>query len=100
MSEQAREQTNLQETVTKVERLMDLALDKAATDEESRTAALTAVQILREAKLVLVSPADLERAKKAIDGATAIARSAKKKAQEKMILGVALGFFGSQYVGR
>jgi DNA invertase Pin-like site-specific DNA recombinase len=52
---------------------------------------------LREAKLALVSPDDLDRAKKAIDGATAIARKAEKKAQEKLVMGAALGYLGAQY---
>ena len=98
MSEQ--NATTIQETMNRVERLMDLALDKAVTEEESRTAALTAVKTLREAKLVLVSQDDLDRAKKAIDGATAMARSARKKAQEKLFLGAALGYFGAQHFGR
>jgi len=97
MSEQ---KTDIQETLSKIERLFDLALDPAATDEESRTAAITGVKILREAKLQLVSPEDLERARKAIDGATSIARRAEKKAQEKMVLGAALGYIGAQYFGR
>jgi hypothetical protein len=90
---------NLQETVTKIERLMDLALDKAATPEEARTAAVTAISLLRENKLALVTPADLDRAKKAIDGATAIAARAKKQAQEKLMLGAFLGFMGAKYAG-
>jgi hypothetical protein len=91
--------TNMQETVSKIERLIDLALDKSTTQEESRTAAITAVQILREAKLTFVSAEDLDRAKKAIDGATAIARNAQKKAQEKLVLGAVLGFVGARYAG-
>jgi len=95
MTEQA---TNIQETVTKIERLMDLATNPAATTEESRTAALTAITLLREAKLTLVSPDDLAAAKKAIDGATLIAKTAKKKAQEKLVLGAVFGYFGAQYL--
>lgn len=77
--------------------LVNLARDKDPEEatEESRTAAVKALHLMKEHDLVIVSKAELERVQQRIDG---LARAAQEAGQQKMVLGLAMGFFGAKFM--
>lgn len=87
--------TQLQATCNKVSSLVDLASDQSET-EEGRTAAITAVTLMKEADLVVVPRSELERIKVVVKGAADLATKAKAEKRNNLIMGAALGVFASK----
>lgn len=83
-------------TVERVQDLVRLASDKATSEQEARTAALTAVRLMQEEGLTVVSAVDLEDVRKRIDGARIKLRKAEEKANQKMMLGAIGGLFAAR----
>jgi Protein of unknown function (DUF2786) len=79
--------------VKKVQDLIELATSD--NEDEARTAALTAIRLMREHQLVCVDRAMLEaieQAKKVVEGANALMVQAKGEATQKMMIGAGIGF--------
>lgn len=60
--------------------------------EERRTAAMQATRLMKEHELVLVPKAEIDRVKKMIGDANALAKKYEGEAQQKMLLGALGGF--------
>lgn len=76
----------------KVASLVRLA-NGAPDTEEARTAAVQAMQLMKEHELVLVPKSELERVQKVVEGANALARQVKEEGTQKMVLGAMAGLF-------
>lgn len=78
----------------KVGKLLKLAQD--SDSEESRSAAMQAVTLMREHELVLVPKSEIDRVGKLIEGANALASRQKGEEMQKLALGAAVGFLLSK----
>jgi len=81
-----------QSVVDKAQALLKLAADDPDS-EESRTAAVKVVMMMKENGLVLVPRSVVEDSLKRIGEATAIAQKAEQEKMQNMLLGAAAGFF-------
>jgi hypothetical protein len=81
--------------VEKVQKLVTLAQDDEDS-EESRNAAMQVVRMLSENDLVIVPRADAERAERILAGARDLAKRVNEEGQKKLMLGLAVGFFGAK----
>jgi hypothetical protein len=87
--------TDSKAIVEKVQNLGKLALsvdEKGEATEEARTAAVTVMRIIKENELVVVPRAEIQRM---VQGAAELEAS-KAAAQKNLLMGVALGYFGSK----
>jgi hypothetical protein len=85
-------------TLETVQKLVKLASDDGATDEERRTAALKAANLMHEHELVVVSSRDLLEAKRIAGEARALASKAKNESQQKLVMGALLGLVGAKFI--
>lgn len=86
------------DVLEKIEKLVALAQtdDKGKPTEEARTAAVTAIKLLKDNDLVIVPREKLEAAEKAVEGAKAMRLEAKKAKRDGMLVGAALGLFAGK----
>jgi hypothetical protein len=84
-------------TVDRVQDLVRLAADEATSDNEARTAALTAVRLMQEEGLTVVSAADLEDVRHRIGQARLKLKKAEDKANQKMMLGALGGIVAARF---
>jgi hypothetical protein len=87
---------NGKEIVEKIQKLAALALSTPEGEEpgdEERNAAVKVVQLIHENQLAIIPREDAERAIKAIGEANIIKAEAEKAANNKMLMGLALGYF-------
>lgn len=95
MSEQANE------VLQKVEKLVRLGLD-APDSEESRNAAIQALQLIKEHKLAIVPVAALENSTKAVEGMRGelarVRQEASRESTQKMFIGAGLGLLASKFL--
>lgn len=84
----------------RLKKLQALALD--SDNEESRTAAVQAMRLIRDNKLVVVPETELAAATKAVQGArqdlVRVARAAKAQQNKQMIMGAGLGLLVSKFI--
>jgi hypothetical protein len=80
------------ETVETVQKLIELALDDA-NEEESRTAAVKAVQMMKKHDLHIISGEDMRKAETLIGEARDLAKASKDDNRKNMLIGAALGYF-------
>jgi muramoyltetrapeptide carboxypeptidase LdcA involved in peptidoglycan recycling len=85
-------------SVEKVQDLMRLASDSATAKEEARTAAMTAVRIMQEEGLTVVSAADLEEVRKRIHGAKLALKKARDGENQKLMMGAIGGLLASRFL--
>ena len=78
--------------VEKARALLKLAADDPDS-EESRTAAVKVVQLMKAHDLVLVPKNLVEDSLKKIGEATALAQKAEQEKMQNMLIGAAAGFF-------
>ena len=78
--------------VDKARALLKLAADKPDS-EESRTAAVKVVMLMKEHNLVLVPKDLVEDSLKRVGEATALAQKAEQEKMQNMLIGAAAGFF-------
>ena len=78
--------------VEKAQALLKLAADDPDS-EESRTAAVKVIMLMKEHSLVLMPRSELEAMGKVIAGASELATKAEKEKLQNIMLGGALGFF-------
>lgn len=83
---------SITEVVTRVQQLTALAVDDTTTEPERRNAALQAITLINANDLVVVSRAELDAAKHAVEGANALVTRSKKKETQNLILGGLLGW--------
>lgn len=85
----------VKKTVELANQLVAQANDASCTEEERRTFATRAVQLIAAEKLT-VMPADVvEQVKKTVEGAIAKVR---QDSQKKMVLGAIGGFLAARYI--
>lgn len=84
-------------TVDRVQDLVRLASDKATSEQEARTAALTAVRLMQEEGLTVVSSADLDDVQKRVKSLKAKLQKAEQNANQKMVLGALGGLVGARF---
>lgn len=80
-------QAEVLETVGKL-----IALSHSDNGEEARTAAMKATRLMKEHKLVLVPQSEIDRIKKVIGDAQALATKQEGEATQKMMIGALAGF--------
>ena len=80
------------EVVEKCRKLLKLAVDDPES-EESRTAAVAVVQLMKENDLVLVHKDVIESSLKRVGEANELVRKAEAEKIQNMMLGAAAGFF-------
>ncbi len=69
-----------------------LALGRSGDTEEARTAAIKAVQLMKDYQLVLVPQAEIDRIKTVVGEATALAAKSESESTQKMVLSALAGF--------
>ena len=84
--------TTSSEVIEKVQKLVALASDKGAAEEEARSAALQAVRLMGDNDLTVVPKGDLESVQKSVEGMRIELREARKRETAKMLIGGAIGF--------
>jgi len=80
------------EVVETVQKLLKLAADDPDS-EESRTAAVKVVALMKENDLVLVPRSVIEEGMRKVGEATALAQKAEQEKVQNMLIGAAAGFF-------
>jgi formiminotetrahydrofolate cyclodeaminase len=84
------EATKQQEVLLRVNQLVQLAVQND-NEEEARSAAVQAAQLMAKHELVCVPRAELEAAQKVVSGAQQLATQAKKEKWTNMGIGLILG---------
>jgi hypothetical protein len=82
------------EVLERVGKLIKLA--HSDNEEEARTAAMQATRLMQEHKLVVVPIDELERVQKVIGESQALAKRIADESNNKLLMGLALGFFGAK----
>ena len=82
------------EAIDKVKKLLALAHDSQS--EESRNAAMTAIALMREHKMVLVPQAEIDRVTKVIGESQALAKKYEGETNQKMMLSALAGFMAAK----
>lgn len=83
--------------VEKVKKLIALANDEET--EEARTAAMKAAELIAKNQLVLLTKEEAENVSKVVEGAREVSARIDKASNQKMMLGMALGYFASRGLG-
>lgn len=87
------------DSLSKVQQLVKLASDEGTTLDERRNAALSAVKLMVDNDLTVVSTEELEAVKKSVDGMRRAMRAQKEKQTRDMILGGLIGAFVAPKMG-
>jgi hypothetical protein len=85
-----RAKTDQDKVLERVAQLVSLA--QSDNEEEARTAAMQATRMMKEHRLVLIPEAEIERVKKVVGEAQALARTHEQGGTQKMMLGAVVGF--------
>lgn len=82
---------SIAQVLEQMDNLVKLAKDDPES-EESRNAAMQVINLMDEHELVCIPKADVERAKKVIEGAQGLMRKAKAEKNKAMLMGAVAGY--------
>jgi uncharacterized protein (UPF0147 family) len=87
-----------EKVMRKVVDLIELAADDTGSPEESRTAAVQAIKLMKEHELVVMPSADVENIKQIAGEARQLQRQAREQRNQNMMLGAIGGFLASRFI--
>lgn len=82
---------DMKAVMTQLEKCLALAVDNE-NENEARNAAMKAVHLMTDHDIVPVPKADIDRAKKFVEGAQALAKQVQGEKQKNMMIGGLIGF--------